>query len=222
MFSGIKEWWSGSHKDTKGSILAKLQEMTNNCHALEISEYRYRKLLETKLKHEKVLEVMITISNAIAVCALDKKSVKATVEILHDVFDISEVYYAERIGNIVNKKNTFINKNIIDTYTSIKEVSIDSLPELVMCIENNECYTVNNNKFMESQEKEYYNRNNIKAITVCPVQVDGIVVGFVGFNSINSIYWSPEELTLCKIISSLLSTALWIEKQKVCTAPKVQ
>jgi len=171
------------------------------------------------LKTEKYLIILDTlkiISQAISSCTFEKAHMDKVAEILHELFNIDEFYYAVIREKSLQKIVSYVNPRSIKIFQPRKIVTSKEIPEFWDSLQNGNCYCVEDGTFFEEEEK-YYGDLKIKNVYACPVIVDGKIRGVIGFNRLDKSKWTAEEKSICKIFSSLTATSLWMRDTKQCT-----
>jgi len=209
----LVHWWKNrfTNKGKLNSIYDKINKFESDYKSqfleLKKSECLYKKLYNVKLNHEKILSVLIDVSAAISNGTIEECHVEKTALIMQRAFNITEVYYAQLDGTRFHKIRSYVCEDLKDTYFPNIDGDISTLPEFIEYSRRGECYQVNNNEFT-TEELAYYKKIGIQSTYSCPVKVDGVIIGVVGFNKTEPTTWLPEEISLCKIFSSLISMYL--------------
>ena len=217
----LKRWFEDTftNKGKLNSIYDKINKFEtdykNQYLELKKSENMYKRLFESKQAIDRIFSVLIDVSAAISDGSIRECHLEKTAIIMQRAFTITEIYYAEFLGNKFHKIRNYVCEELIDAYIPNIEVDINDIPDFVEYIKRGECYQVNNNEF-SNEESIYYNKIGIKSTYGCPVKVDDKLYGVVGFNKTEPTIWSNEEIAICKIFSSLIS--MYIKRKAMIEA----
>lgn len=169
----------------------------------------YKQLYEEKQLKEKVLSLLIDVSNTIISSNIDINNIDKIIQTMLTITNSDEAYYSELANDKFIRKIGYT-KNNTGYFSSPYEHN--NLPEFYDTILNYQCYIINNNEF-EPEEKIIFNNSNINSICCCPVVINSKLVGMLGFQTNRNIIWNNDTINLCQIMASLVST--YIAKQKL-------
>jgi len=209
----FKKWWENAitNKGKLNSLYDRVNkfETDYNKQLLELkrSESLYKKLYREKSVNVTVLKALIEISSAISNGHLCEVHAGKTAAIIQKAFNITEVYYAEIKNNAFRKIKSYVCEELIGTYIPVMEGTTDDLPEFIEYGTLGLCHKVDNNEF-STEEAKYYSKIGIRSCYSCPVILDGVPIGAVGFNKTEPCVWSEEEISIGQIFSSLISMYL--------------
>ena len=170
------------------------------------------------LKTEKYLVILDTIkiiAGAISDCSFTKQNMDYVARILQELFMIDEFYYATIKKDKLKKVVAYTHPRIGLLYEPILEIINTEIPEFWDTLQMKKCYCVENNNF-SPEDLDYYKKINVVNVYACPVIVNNVVRGVVGFNKLQTEKWTDEERSICKIFASLTATSLWIRDTKQC------
>ena len=169
----------------------------------------YKQLYEEKQLKEKVLSLLIEVSNTIISSNIDINNIDKIIQTMLTITNSDEAYYSELINDKFVRKIGYT-KNNTGYFSSPYEHNI--LPEFYDTLLSYQCYIVNNNEF-EPEEKIIFNNANINSICCCPIMINSKLVGMLGFQTNRNIIWNSDTINLCQIMASLVST--YIAKQQL-------
>lgn len=206
----LRQWWDDTftNKGKLNSIYDKVNKFEsdykNQFLELQKSESMYKKLYKAKADHEQILGALIEVSAAISNGTIQECHLEKTALIVQRAFNITEVYYAELKEKVFHKIRSYVCEELRETYIPNIDGALGELPEFTEYVKRGECYKVNNDEF-STEELRYYRKIGIKSTYGCPVKVDGKIYGVIGFNKTEPSMWTAEEISICKIFSSLIS-----------------
>lgn len=211
----LKQWWidTFTNRGKLNSIYDKVNKFEsdykNQFLELRKSEAMYKKLYKNKSDHEQILGILIEVSAAISNGTVNETHLEKTALIIQRAFNVTEIYYAELQEREFHKIRSYVCEELKGTYIPNMKYDLSHLPDFMEHIKRGECYKINNNEF-STEEARYYKKIGIQSTYGCPVKVNNRSVGVVGFNKTEPCVWLPEEVSVCKIFSSLI--AMYIER----------
>lgn len=173
----------------------------------EIELLEYKKMYEEKKMKEKILALLIDVSNMMLTDNLDRSIIENIIQTMINITNSKEIYYSKFSNNKFIRQISYKKHNF--DYTSYIYEDLD-LPEFYEILLNHQCFIANNNEF-DKQEKIIFNKSNVYSLCCCPIIIDSKLEGILGFQTDDSITWSQDTVNLCQILASLVST--YIKKE---------
>lgn len=186
----------------------KINELLDNMiGTMATTENRYKELstlYDSKVIKENILKILLKASQLIASDDIDVTVVDSVFFKVCDNLHIDEIFICNIKSTGATKTRRYL---LLNEKISIFEGKLEDVPAIKYIFENNTNYIVNENEF-DDVDRKYYKKENIRSVCAMPIILNSSIWGVFGFNSRSSKIWSEDDLSLCKILASMVSTYL--------------
>lgn len=169
-------------------------------------EDKYNELHEkynSKVVKENILKILIKASQLIASDEIDFNIVNTVFQTVCEDLSIDEIFIAECINNVIKVRTYTLDSEKTPSLNT--EIMVNDVPSISQVFSTKQGYIVNDNQFQE-EHKEYFNAKGIKAVCVLPIIVQNKIWGVFGFNSYVERSWTEDNISVCKILTSMICT----------------
>ncbi|MCF6277065.1 MAG: GAF domain-containing protein [Candidatus Magasanikbacteria bacterium] len=124
--------------------------------------------------------------------------------------DVSRVYIFEDFKHKTHTKNTYewVAKGVEPQIKKLKDIKYKDIPSFLKLLKTDGDFVVDDVKKLPTDLQEIFIPQNIKAIIIFPLKIQGKKFGFIGFDEDRrSRNWNKIEVDLIRIMSFLIASA---------------
>ncbi|MGF1672688.1 MAG: histidine kinase dimerization/phosphoacceptor domain -containing protein [Rivularia sp. (in: cyanobacteria)] len=125
--------------------------------------------------------------------------------------DRSYVFLLAEDGEKVNNTHEWCSQRILSRIEQLKDIYVEDLNLFIEKLQCGEIFQLIDIEELELQElvkEQIFPNQDIKSLIILPIACSGNLIGFLGFESLNTIIWTENSIILLKIVAEILGNVL--------------
>ncbi|MFP4417997.1 MAG: sensor histidine kinase [Chitinivibrionales bacterium] len=124
----------------------------------------------------------------------------------------SYLFLFDRDKKVMNNTHEWCREGVIPEIDNLRDLPLDMFPWWLKRLSNGEVIDIEDVDSIEEEghaEKQILKQQDIKSVLVLPVEIDGVLIGFVGLDDVKtSRFWDAQTKNYLKVASDMIGMAV--------------